>query len=299
VPEDLGFFLLLISNGILIGLMYALIALGFVLVYKATDAVNFAQGEFVMLAGLIVAGSLVTWGGAPLWLAIALGLAGMIGFGFALERVMLRKLIGRPVIAVVMATIGLASILRGIGPATLGAGTKTLPLPIRDEPFVLGPLFIPPIQLLGALVSLVFLAGFGWFFLKSRKGIAMRAVADNQQVAMAMGINVQRYFGLAWAMTGMVSALGGIIWGNLLGVDVNLSLVGFKVFPVVILGGLDSIPGAVIGGLIVGIMENVTAGYVDPYVGGGTKDFAPYVLMILALMIRPYGIFGKKIIERI
>jgi branched-chain amino acid transport system permease protein len=299
VPEDLGFFFLLLSNGILIGLMYALIALGFVLVYKATDAVNFAQGEFVMLAGLIVAGSLVTWGGAPLWLAIALGLAGMIGFGFALERVMLRKLIGRPVIAVVMATIGLASILRGVGPATLGAGTKTLPLPIRDEPFVLGPLFIPPIQLLGALVSLVFLAGFGWFFLKSRKGIAMRAVADNQQVAMAMGINVQRYFGLAWAMTGMVSALGGIIWGNLLGVDVNLSLVGFKVFPVVILGGLDSIPGAVIGGLIVGIMENVTAGYVDPYVGGGTKDFAPYVLMILALMIRPYGIFGKKIIERI
>jgi branched-chain amino acid transport system permease protein len=299
MAEDLGFFLLLLSNGILIGLMYALIALGFVLVYKATDAVNFAQGEFVMIAGLIVAGSLVAWGGAPLWLAITLGLLGMIGFGFALERVMLRKLIGRPVIAVVMATIGLASILRGIGPATLGAGTKTLPLPIRDEPFVLGPLFIPPIQLLGALVSLIFLAAFGWFFLKSRKGIAMRAVADNQQVAMAMGINVERYFGLAWAMTGMVSALGGIIWGNLLGVDVNLSLVGFKVFPVVILGGLDSIPGAIIGGLLVGVVENVAAGYVDPFVGGGTKDFAPYVLMILALMIRPYGIFGKKIIERV
>ena len=170
---------------------------------------------------------------------------------------------------------------------------------ISDEPFVLGPLFIPPIQLLGAVVSLLFLTGFGWFFLKSRKGIAMRAVADNQQVAMAMGINVERYFGLAWAMTGVVSALGGIIWGNLLGVDVNLSLVGFKVFPVVILGGLDSIPGAIIGGLIVGVVENVAAGYVDPYVGGGTKDFAPYVLMILALMIRPYGIFGKKIIERV
>ena len=145
----------------------------------------------------------------------------------------------------------------------------------------------------------MFLAGFGWFFVKSRKGIAMRAVADNQQVAMAMGINVERYFGLAWAMTGMVSALGGIIWGNIIGVDVNLALVGFKVFPVVILGGLDSIPGAIIGGLIVGIVENIAAGYVDPYVGGGTKDFAPYVLMIIALMVRPYGIFGKKIIERI
>ena len=296
--EDLGFLLLLLSNGILVGLMYALIALGFVLVYKATDAVNFAQGEFVMIAGLVVAASLIVWG-APIWLAVALGVGGMVGFGFTLERVMLRKLICRPVIAVVMATIGLASILRGIGPSTLGAGTKPLPLPIRDEPFVLGPLFIPPIQLVGGLVSLIFLTGFGWFFLKSRKGIAMRAVADNQQVAMAMGIDVERYFGLAWAMTGVVSALGGIIWGNLLGVDVNLALVGFKVFPVVILGGLDSIPGAVVGGLIVGIVENITAGYVDPYVGGGTKDFAPYVLMILALMIRPYGIFGKKIIERV
>ena len=298
MSDDLGFLLLLLSNGILIGLMYALIALGFVLVYKATDAINFAQGEFVMIAALVVAVSLGA-GGMPLWLAIVLGLASMVAFGFALERVMLRRLIGRPVVAVVMATIGLAAILRGIGPSTLGAGTKTLPLPISDEPFVLGPLFIPPIQLLGAAVSLVFLAGFGWFFLKSRKGIAMRAVADNQQVAMAMGINVERYFGLAWAMTGVVSALGGIIWGNLLGVDVNLSLVGFKVFPVVILGGLDSIPGAIVGGLIVGVVENVAAGYVDPYVGGGTKDFAPYVLMILALMIRPYGIFGKKIIERV
>ncbi len=298
VSDDLGFFFLLISNGLLVGLMYSLIALGFVLVYKATDAINFAQGEFVMIAGFVAAGGLLV-GGAPLWLAIGLAIASLVVFGFVLERVMLRKLIGRPVIAVVMATIGLASILRGVGPFTIFSGSKPLPLPIRDEPFVLGPLFIPPIQVLGAVVSLAFLAGFGWFFLYSRKGIAMRAVADNQQVAMAMGIDVERYFGVAWAMTGVVSALGGILWGNLLGVDVNLALVGFKVFPVVILGGLDSIPGAIIGGLIVGVVENIAAGYVDPLVGGGTKDFAPYVLMIMALMIRPYGIFGKKIIERI
>src|SRR5947199_687789 len=290
--------LLLLSNGLLIGLMYSLIALGFVLVYKATDAINFAQGEFVMIAGFVAAGCLMVWG-APLWLAAGLAIASLVAFGFVLERVMLRKLIGRPVIAVVMATIGLASILRGVGPFTIFSGTKPLPLPIRDEPFMLGPLFIPPIQLLGAGVSLAFLAGFGWFFLQSRKGSAMRAVAGNQQVAMAVDIDVGRYFCVAWARTGVVSALAGIQWGNLLGVDVNLALVGFKVFPVVILGGLDSIPGAIIGGLIVGIVENVAAGYVDPYVGGGTKDFAPYVLMILALMVRPYGIFGKKIIERI
>jgi branched-chain amino acid transport system permease protein len=295
---DWQFAALLLSNGILIGLMYSLIALGFVLVYKATDAINFAQGEFVMIAGFVVAVAITAYG-APLWLAVLVGLAGMIGFGFGLERVMLRKLIGRPVIAVVMATIGLAAILRGFGPMVWGAGTKSLALPIPEEPIILGPLFIPPIQLLGAAVSLLFLAAFSWFFLRSRRGIAMRAVADNQQVAMAMGIDVERYFGLAWAMTGIVSALGGIVWGNLLGVDVQLSLVGLKVFPVVILGGLDSIPGAIVGGLIVGVVENMAAGYIDPYVGGGTKDFAPYVLMIIALMVRPYGIFGKAIIERI
>jgi branched-chain amino acid transport system permease protein len=295
---DWQFTALLLSNGVLIGLMYSLIALGFVLVYKATDAVNFAQGEFVMIAGFVAVGALTVLG-IPLWLSILISLVGMIVFGFALERVMLRKLIGRPVIAIVMATIGLAAILRGIGPFGIFQGTRPLPLPLPDEPIVVGPLFIPPIQLVGGIVSLLFLAGFGYFFLKSRKGIAMRAVADNQQVALAMGINVERYFGVAWAMTGVVSALGGVLWGNMLGVDTNLALVGFKVFPVVILGGLDSIPGAIIGGLIVGIVENVAAGYVDPFVGGGTKDFAPYVLMILALMIRPYGMFGKRIIERI
>ena len=295
---DWQFLGLLLSNGVLIGLMYALIALGFVLVYKATDAINFAQGEFVMIAGFVVVAALQLYG-VPLGPAILIGLGVMILFGFGLERIVLRPLIGRPIIAVVMATIGLAAVLRGLGPLLWGAETKSLPLPIPDEPFVLGPFFIPPIQLLGAVVSLLFLAVFGWFFLKSRRGIAMRAVADSQPVAMAMGINVERYFALAWAMTGVVSALGGVIWGNLLGVDVHLALVGFKVFPIVILGGLDSVPGAILGGLIVGVVENVAAGYVDPYVGGGTKDFAPYVLMILALMLRPYGIFGKRIIERV
>jgi branched-chain amino acid transport system permease protein len=130
-------------------------------------------------------------------------------------------------------------------------------------------------------------------------GVAMRAVADNQTVSMGMGINVQRYFALAWALTGVVSALGGVIWGAMLGVDNQLPLVGLKVFPVVILGGLDSIIGAVVGGLIVGVVEAIAAGYLDPVVGGGTKDFAPYVLMILMLMIRPYGLFGNRRIERV
>ncbi len=295
---DWQFLALLGSNGVLIGLMYSLIALGFVLIYKATDAINFAQGEFVMIAGFVAAAALALYR-LPLWLGTVVVLAAMIAFGFGLERSMLRPLIGRPVVSIIMATIGLAAVLRGLGPLVWGAETKNMPLPIREDPIEWGLLLIPPIQLLGGCVSLAFLMLFGWFFLKSRIGIAMRAVADNQQVAMAMGINVARYFGFAWAMAGVVSALGGVVWGNLLGVDVHLSLVGLKVFPVVILGGLDSIPGAIVGGLIVGIVENVTAGYIDPYVGGGTKDFAPYVLMIVALMIRPYGIFGKPIIERV
>ena len=295
---DWGFTLVLVTNGVLIGLMYSLIALGFVLVYKATDAINFAQGEFVMLAGFILAGMLVL-AGAPFWLSVVVAVLGMVAFGFGLERVVLRPLIGRPVIAVIMATIGLATVLRGAAPLFFGAETRSITLPISDDPFAFGPFTLAPVQVVGALLSLGFLAAFTWFFLKSRMGVAMRAVADNQQVAMAMGINVERYFAIAWGMAGVVSALGGLAWGALLGVDVHLALIGLKVFPVVILGGLDSIVGAIVGGLIIGVVENLAAGYLDPLVGGGTKDFAPYLLMIVMLMIRPYGIFGKRRIERV
>ena len=296
--EELEFLFSLMVSGISIGLMYSLIALGFVLVYKATDAINFAQGEFVMLAGFFATTAL-TVKGMPVLAALVFAVVAMVVLSFALERVVLRPVLGRPVVAVIMATIGLAAILRGLPPITIGAQTKALPLPIPDTPINFGPATIPPIDLLGVTVSLVFLAGFTWFFMKSRMGVAMRAVADNQQVAMAMGINVERYFAIAWAMAGIVASLGGIIWGSMLGVDTQLALVGLKVFPVVILGGLDSIIGAVVGGLIVGTVESLAAGYLDPLVGGGTKDFAPYVLMIVMLMFKPYGIFGKHKIERI
>ena len=301
MSEDFGFFIALILNGVSIGLMYSLIALGFVLVYKSTDAINFAQGEFVMMAALVGA-VVVGFNVSPIVGAIAavvIVLAVMIGFGFALERVVLRPLLGRPIVAVIMATIGLASVLRGLTPIIFGGETRALPLPIPDDPVVIGPATLPPIQVLGAGVAILLFVGFNWFFKKSRMGVAMRAVADNQQVAQAMGINVERYFALAWAMAGIVSALGGIVWGSMLGVDVQIAVVGLKVFPVVILGGLDSIGGAMIGGLIVGLVESLASGYLDPYVGGGTKDFAPYLLMILVLMFRPYGIFGKRQIERV
>jgi len=297
MSDELEFAFALIVSGLSIGLMYSLIALGFVLIYKATDAINFAQGEFVMLAGFIATTALAVY--LPIWAAIAAAIAGMIALGFALERAVLRPLLGRPAVAVIMATIGLAAVLRGLPPITIGAQTRALPLPISDEPIFIWTAVVPPIQVVGVIVSIVFLAVFTLFFLKSRMGIALRAVADNQQVAMAMGINVERYFGIAWAMAGVVSALGGVIWGSMLGVDTQLSLIGLKVFPVVILGGLDSIIGAVVGGLMVGVVESLAAGYLDPYVGGGTKDFAPYVLMIIMLMFKPYGILGQRRIERV
>jgi len=295
---DFQFLFELVTNGILTGLMYSLVAVGFVLIYKSTDAINFAQGEFCMIAAIVVAGLLQLYD-LPLIVALAGGLAFMLIFNWGLERVVLRPMIGRPIVAIIMATIGLALMFRGLGPLVFGAETQPINLPIPDDPVIWGPFFLIPIDMLGAGISLAFLAAFGWFFMKSRKGVAMRAVADSHQVSMAMGINVERYFALAWMLAGVVALLGGVVWGNAIGVDTQLAQFGLKVFPVVILGGLDSIIGVIVGGIIVGVVEALAAGYLDPIVGGGTKDFTPYVLMIIVLMIRPYGIFGKPIIERI
>ena len=296
--EELDFIIALLASGVSIGLMYSLIALGFVLVYKATEAINFAQGEFVMFAGYVMAAGLAL-AGLPVLGAIVGTILVMIAFGFALERTVLRSLLGRPIVAVIMATIGLGAVIRGLMPLLFGPESQSLPLPVGDEPLAVGPASIPQLQAVGVVVTLAFFAAFTWFFRKSRMGVAMRAVADNQQVAMAMGINVERYFALAWAMAGIVAAVSGIVWGGMLGIHSQLAVVGLKVFPVVILGGLDSIAGAIVGGLIVGVVESLAAGYLDPYVGGGTKDFAPYVLMIVALMFKPYGIFGERKIERV
>jgi branched-chain amino acid transport system permease protein len=294
---ELSFAVPLVVDGVLVGLMYSLIAIGFVLIYKATDAINFAQGEFVMFAG--IAAAAFTAIGANFWIALGLTIILMIVSSFVLERTVLRPLVGRAVISVVMATIGVAAIIRGLGPLVFGIGTKSIPLPFSEKPLMLGSVMIPPIQLAGAVVSVGFVIGFTWLFTKSRAGMAMRAVADSQNVAMAMGINVPRYFAYAWALAGIVSAIGGVFWGTLLGADNQLALIGMKVFPVVILGGLDSIAGAVVGGILVGVLENLTAGYLDQYVGGGMKDLVPYLVMIIVLMFRPYGLFGKKRIERI
>jgi len=294
----MAFFLDLMVNGLMIGAMYALVALGFVLIYKATSVVNFAQGDLVMFGGYIAA-ALVSLYTLPLILAVPVLLATMIVLGFVVERGVLRPLVGRNVISVVMVTIGLAQVFQGLAAMVWGAQTINIPLPIPLAPYQLGEVFVSPINLVAAGIAMVFLVGFAYFFRRNRMGIAMRAVANDQQAAMAVGINVRLVFALSWAIAGLAAGIGGVIWGNMLGVDTHLALVGLKVFPAVILGGLDSVPGAVVGGLLIGAIESVAAGYVDPYVGGGTKDFIPYVLMIVVLMFRPYGFFGREIIERV
>jgi branched-chain amino acid transport system permease protein len=296
--DELPFFLELLVAGLLVGMMYALVALGFVVIYKASQAINFAQGEFVMFGGFLVAASM-RYHGLSLLPAMAIGFGAMVVIGLLMERLVLRPLIGRGVIAIIMATIGLAAILKGVLLLIWGPLSVNIPLPISEEPIEIFTLFVKLIAVVGALISLLFLAGFSLLFLRSRIGIALRAVADNQTVAQAMGIDVRHYFALTWVTAGIVATIGGILWGNMIGADVHTALIGLKVFPVVILGGLTSIPGAILGGLIVGAVENIAAGYIDPLVGGGTKDFVPYILMIFALMIRPYGFFGEQVIERV
>ncbi|MBI3827791.1 MAG: branched-chain amino acid ABC transporter permease [Candidatus Rokubacteria bacterium] len=296
--DELPFFLELLVSGLLIGMMYALVALGFVLIYKASQAINFAQGEFVMFGGFVVAASM-RYHGLSLVLSLALGFGAMVVIGLLMERLVLRPLTGRGVIAIIMATIGLASILKGLLLLIWGPLSVNIPLPIREEPVEIFTLLVKLVAVVGAIISLVFLAGFSFLFLRSRLGIALRAVADNQTVAQLMGIDVRHYFALTWVTAGVVATIGGVMWGNMIGADVHTALIGLKVFPVVILGGLTSVPGAVLGGLIVGAVENLAAGYIDPFVGGGTKDFVPYILMILALMVRPYGFFGEQVIERV
>jgi branched-chain amino acid transport system permease protein len=292
------FFFDLITNGLLVGLMYSLVALGFVLIFKATSIINFAQGDLVMFAGYIAA-VMLSIQGVTMWIMVPVLVVAMVVLGFVLERGILRPMVGQPIVSVIMVTIGLSFALQGLVSIFWGASTRELPLPVRFEPYVVGPVFVSPINLLAAGIAIVFLIGFGLFFTRSRLGVAMRAVADDQQASMVVGIRVPRVFALSWAIAGMAAAAGGLVWGNMLGVDTLLALVGLKVFPVVILGGLDSIAGAIIGGLIMGAVESLAAGYLDPYVGGGTKDFIPYVLMILVLFVKPYGFFGHETIERV
>jgi branched-chain amino acid transport system permease protein len=236
----------------------------------------------------------------PLWIAFPVTLVVAILLGLVIERGILRPLIGQPIISVIMVTFGFASVIRGFLNLTWGSDTRPFPALFSSEPFRFGPIPISPVHLWSFVAVLVLLAGFSLFFKFSLVGMAMRATADNQQVAMSLGVSVKWVFALSWCIATVVSALGGIILGSVRGgVDFSLADYGLKVFPVVILGGLDSVPGAIVGGVLIGVLENLAGGYLDPVMGGGVKEVAPFVVLVVILMIRPYGLFGKVQIERV
>lgn len=282
----------------MVGALYTLVALGFVLIYKSSNVINFAQGELVMMGGYIALNAILSYK-ISFFSALLLAMGIMAILGTGIERGILRPMTGRPVVSIIMATIGLAAIFRGLAPMLWSAETRGFPEIISAEPILLLGAAISKINIASAALAFICLIVFGLFFKFTRTGIAMRAVSDDPMASFTLGIDLRRILALVWAIAGLVSTLGGIIWGNILGVDVYLAVVGLKVFPVVILGGLDSILGAVVGGFILGVMENLAAGYIDPLVGGGAKDVVPFIFLVIVLMIRPFGLFGREIIERV
>lgn len=290
-------FVQLALSGIANGAIFALVALGFVLIYKSSDVINFAQGE-LLLIGAYLTYTMVELFGLwwPIGVVAAVVLAAVIGV--LIEQMVLRPLIGEPAISVIMVTIGLSSLLRAI----VGTIWGVTPRP--------APQFLPTetITVLGASVSVDRIWAFGLaialfalltvFFRLSREGIAMRAVADDQQAALSMGISVKKVWAIAWAIAAITAAVGGILlMGIFGGVSGQIGRVGLLVFPVVILGGLDSIPGAIIGGIIIGLLQSFAGGYLPPEWGLG--EVAPFVILLLILLVRPYGLFGQRIIERV
>lgn len=292
------FLMQILISGLVVGAVYALVAFGFVLIYKSSDVINFAQGEF-LLVGAYIALSLVVLYQVPFLAAVALTLSMCVILGVVVERLVLRPFIGERVISVIMATIGLSLLMRGIIQMVWGTETRTFPGIFPDMPVRLGDVVVSQIYLWSLAVAVVLLVVFTVFFKYSSTGIVMRAAADDQVAALSMGISVKRIIAITWAIAAVVAAIGGILLGNINGVNPSLAYIGLMVLPVVILGGLDSVPGAIVGGFTIGLLESLAGGYLDPLVGGGVKEVAPFVVLLLVLMVRPYGLFGKEIIERV
>lgn len=291
-------FLQLIASGFLVGGIYALIALGFVLIYKATNIINFATGEFMMIGAYIFYSLTVYLELSPL-LSFPLVVAAAALLGALVERLILRHMLGRPNISIIMVTIGLSSILLGVAEMIWGSSFRSFPPLFPRKPIILGEVVLRSNLFYGFILAMVVVAVFLIVFKYARVGVAMRATANDQTAAFSMGINVKSIFTVSWAFGAIAASLGGIIIGNVGGVQPTLGHIGLKIFPIVILGGLDSILGAVVGGLLVGILENLAGGYLDPYFHGGVKDLAPFVVLIFILLIKPYGLFGTRELERL
>lgn len=294
-------FLQLLFSGIAVGSIYALAALGFVLIYKSSRVINFAHGQFIAI-GAFVAYAFAVWFNLPFWLALLVAVVLTGALGFAVERVFLKRMVGQPIIAVIMVTIGLASVLDGLMYLTpFGSGNFSYPAVLPQGGLEFAGVNLSYAQLLAIGFTALFLLVFGWFFQRSTLGVAMRAVADDQMASMSVGVSVGRVFALAWAVAGVTAAAAGIVVGTVSGLNQDgLIGIGLAVFPAVILGGLDSIPGAVVGGIIIGLLQSFSTGYLDPLVaGGGTEDLVPFAVLLVMLWFKPHGLFGTEEIERV
>ncbi len=299
---NISFFFEVLIGGLLSGVMYALVAIGFVLIYKASGVFNFAQGAMVFFAALTCVGIIDKFG-LSLWLAIPLTIAAMVLLGLAIEKVVLRPLVNQPEITLFMATIGLAFFIEGLAQLMWGSQVHKLELPINDVPiqFLLDRfnIIVSQFDVVAAGICALLVTALALLFSKTKVGRALRAVADDHQAALAVGIPLQQIWAVVWAVAGLVALVAGLLWGARNGVQFALTFIALKALPVLILGGFTSVPGAIVGGLIIGASEKLAEVYIGPMVGGGIEGWFPYVLALLFLLVRPEGLFGEKIIRRI
>ena len=289
----------LLAAGVVTGCIYALSALGFVLIYKSSRVINFAHGQLIAVGAFIALA--LTQRGLNFWLAAIVALIATFFLGMLIERFFLRRMVGQPIISVIMVTIGLASVLDGVMYLTpYASSNNSYPVQFGGT-LKLGFVSLSTAEIFAVIATLIFLGGFTYFFNRSTLGVSMRAVSDDQMAAQSVGTSVQRVFALAWAAAGLSAAAAGLILGLKSGLSLaGLAGIGLKVFPVVILGGLDSVLGAVVGGIIIGVVENLASGYLDTLVpGGGTGAVLPFVVLLMVLLVKPYGLFGTREIERV
>ena len=291
------FFFEVLIGGLLAGVMYSLVALGFVLIFKASGVFNFAQGAMVLFAALTFVSLEIR--GLPRWAALLATLLVMLLLALVIERVVLRPLVNQPAISLLMATIGLTFCIEGLAQGMWGSSVQGLELGIPDTPFEVKGVLISQFDLFAALVAGVLVAVLALFFQYTRVGRALRAVADDHQAALSVGIPLQYLWAVVWAAAGAVALVAGLLWGSRLGVQFALSVITLKALPVLILGGFTSIAGAIVGGLIIGATEKLAEVYLGPVLGGGIENWFPYVFALLFLLIRPEGLFGEKRIERV
>jgi branched-chain amino acid transport system permease protein len=292
-----AFLVEVLIGGVCAGLLYSLVALGFVLIFKASGVFNFAQGVMVLFAALTLVGLIEH--GVPVAVALILTVLVMIALAFAIERAVLRPLVNQPHIILFMATIGLNFFLEGFGEMLWGANVKKLDVGIPDESIKVAGILVNKLELTAALTAGLLVAVLAAFFQRTRIGRALRAVADDHEAALSIGIPLKTIWVVVWSVAGIVAIVAGIMWGAKSGVQFSLSLVALKALPVLILGGFESVPGAIVGGLIIGVGEKVAEVYWGPLVGGAIENWFAYVLALVFLLFRPQGLFGEKIIERV